>query len=606
MDARGWDVCDVILVTGDAYIDHPSFGTALIGRFLESLGYRVGIIARPDYTSVEAFQVLGAPRLFWGVSAGNLDSNLARLTVMRKIRRDDPYAPGGVAGGRPANASIVYTSKVRQAAKGVPVILGGLEASLRRWAYYDYWTDKVRRSILPDAKADLIAYGMAERSVAEIAARLRDGRDLQGIPGTAEMVSQIDPVSGWFELPAYEEVAAPTEEGRTAYARMAREIHQRTGTSDTLIQKHGSRWVVVHPPSAPLSSRDLDNLYALPFTRRPHPAYAKNRIPAYDMIRDSITTHRGCYGGCAFCAIGAHQGKAIISRSTPAILDEIRRCSKSPDFHGTISDLGGPTANMYGTSCGRREGPCSRASCLYPEVCASLKADQRPARELLVAARQLPGIRHLFVTSGIRFDLLEGVGGVEYFEELVRHHICGRLKIAPEHAVPQVLAAMRKPPPEKYRRFVEQWTALQKRHARHDQLNEYYISGHPGCSLADMIELARLLKRMGIRPEQVQDFYPVPLSLAGAMYYTGQDPLTGVPVPVARTDREKALQRAILLCHLPEFQAKAREALREAGRTDLIGRGPEALVPPGMAWGQVICSEVGPSRRDGREWPGDR
>lgn len=582
MDALGWDVCDVILVTGDAYVDHPAFGPALIGRFLESLGYRVGVIARPDYTSVDAFQVLGAPRLFWGVSAGNLDSNLARLTVMRKIRRDDPYAPGGVAGGRPANASIVYTSRVRQAAKGVPVILGGLEASLRRWAYYDYWTDAVRRSILPDSKADLIAYGMAERSVAEIASRLRDKRDLHGIPGTVEMVSQVDPAAGWFELPAFEEVATPTEEGRSSYARMVLEIHRRTGSQETLVQKHGARWVVVHPPSVPLTPAALDSLYSLPFTRQPHPAYGKNRIPAYDMIRDSITTHRGCYGGCAFCAIGAHQGKAIVSRSAAAILDEIRSCAAMTDFHGTISDLGGPTANMYGTSCKRPEGPCARTSCLYPEVCASLHADQRSARDLLMAARKLPGIRHVFITSGIRFDLLEATGGAEYFDELVRHHICGRLKIAPEHGVPKVLAAMRKPPPEKYRRFVEQWTALQRRHARHDQLNEYYISGHPGCSLADMIELARMLKRMGIQPEQVQDFYPVPLSLATAMYYTGQDPLTGEPVAVARTDREKALQRALLLCHLPEYHAKAREALREAGRTDLIGRGPEVLVPPAL------------------------
>lgn len=580
MEARGWTACDVILVTGDAYIDHPAFGTALIGRYLESLGYRVGIISRPDYTSVEAFQVLGAPRLFWGVTAGNLDSNLARLTVMRKIRRDDPYAPGGVAGGRPAHASMVYTSRVRQAAKGVPVILGGLEASLRRWAYYDYWTDQVRRSLLPDSKADLIAYGMAERSIAEIAARLRAGRDLHGIPGTVEMASRIDPAAGWVELPSFEEVSPPTDAGRAAFTRMARDVYLRAESRETLIQKHGLRWVVAHPPAIPLTPAELDALYDLPFTRRPHPAYGMNRIPAFDMIRDSITTHRGCYGGCAFCAIGAHQGKTLVSRSREGILKEIQRCAEAPGFHGTISDLGGPTANMYGTACGRPAGPCARSSCLFPEICPMLKADQHPARELLAAARKVPGIRHVFVTSGIRYDLLEAPGGAEYFEELVRHHICGRLKIAPEHAVPRVLAAMHKPPPESYRRFVGRWQAMQRRCGRHDQLNEYYISGHPGCSLVDMVELALSLKRRGLRPEQVQDFYPAPLSLAAAQYYTGRDPVTGEPVPVARTDRDKALQRALLLCHLPEYYAKAREALRQAGRADLIGRGPEALVPP--------------------------
>ena len=641
MEARGWSECDVVIVTGDAYVDHPAFGAALVGRLLEGLGYRVGIIAQPDPRDPKAFAALGRPRLFWGVTAGNVDSQLARLTVMRKLRRDDPYSPGGTAGRRPANASIVYCAAVRHAARGVPVILGGIEASLRRFAYYDYWTDAVRRSLLFDAKADLIVYGMAERALTEAAARLSRGEGLSGIPGTAEAIRERpapsstrdaraflvgeeegdrakrgrDGVSSSesgrnnvrpsaagnmpalpndavktgtvsahdrpVEIPSYEEVSPPTEDGRMAFARMARLIHEHTRPGGpVLIQKHGDRRLVVHPPAAPLTSGEMDALYALPFTRRPHPAYGEARIPAYEMIRDSVTTHRGCYADCTFCAITAHQGAAITSRSEAGILAEIQGMAADPGFHGTISDLGGPTANMYGTGCRAERTGCPDRNCLFPEVCRNLRADHTPLVRLMRAVRHVKGVKHVFVSSGIRFDLALKGGGAEYIEELARHHVGGLLKIAPEHVSPRVLRAMRKPEVGLYRQFMAAFLRASQAAGRRQGVVEYFMSGHPDCTLSDMIELAEYLHQARVQPEQVQDFYPAPLTLAAAMFYTGLDPLTMKPVSVARTDREKALQRALLLHHQPEFQRKAREALREAGREDLIGRGKNCLVPP--------------------------
>lgn len=585
MEQRGWDQCDIILVTGDAYVDHPSFGAALIGRHLESLGYRVGIIAAPDSTRVESFQVLGPPRLFWGVTAGNLDSRLARLTVMRKRRRDDPYLPEGQSDLRPPNATIVYTTRVRQAFKpaSCPVIIGGIEASLCRFAYYDYWTDQVKRSLLFDAKADLLVYGMAERAIAEVAARLTRGEPLSGIAGTAEIRKPPCRSETSLELPSYETVAATTPAGRGAFSRMTREIFNQLATDKpaTLIQSHGDRFLVVHPPALPLSTAELDRLYALPFTRRPHPTYGPARIAAFDMIRDSITTHRGCYGSCSFCAIAAHQGKAIASRSQAGIINEIRRHAADPDFHGVISDLGGPTANMYATACRRGGKDCRRHSCLMPDICPNLSTDAGPQLELLHAVRRLPEIKHVFVTSGLRFDLAMAQAANGYIVELARHHVCGRLKIAPEHVAANVLRLMRKPSSEAGRRFVQQFLDASRAAGKPQQVVEYFVSGHPGCTLADMIELALYLKRERIRPEQVQDFYPAPLTVAAAMFYTGEDPLTGEKVYVARTDNEKAMQRALLLCHDPQFHRKAREALRAARREDLIGHGPHGLVPPG-------------------------
>ncbi|MEI8121581.1 MAG: YgiQ family radical SAM protein [bacterium] len=600
MVQRGWDQCDVILVTGDAYVDHPSFGVALIGRWLESKGYRVGIIAAPDPANVEAFRILGPPRLFWGVTAGNLDSQLARLTVMRKRRRDDPYLPEGQGDLRPPNATIVYVTKVRQAFKNriqnpesriqnthgrsdflqpAPVIIGGIEASLRRFPYYDFWTDSVKRSILFDSKADLLVYGMGETAIAEAAARLNRGEGLSGIPGTAEIRRQTSPeiLPHPSFLPSFESVSTDKD----AFTLMTREVllNAASDASATFVQPHGDRLLVVHPPAPPLSSSALDALYALPFTRRPHPVYGNNRIAAYDMIKDSITTHRGCYGSCAFCAIATHQGKTIVSRSRDSVLAEIGLLASSPDFRGTISDLGGPTANMYGTYCRKGGANCRRPGCLAPDLCPNLETDATPQMELLKAARKSPGMKHVFVTSGIRFDLALIQDSRGAIGELAAHHVSGRLKIAPEHISEKVLKVMRKPTSESYRRFVKRFKDASCKAGKPQQIVEYFISGHPGCTLEDMIELAQYLKREDIKPEQVQDFYPAPLTLAAAMFHTGKDPLTGESVYVARTDNEKAMQRALLLFHDPAFHRKAREALRMAGRGDLIGRGSKSLVP---------------------------
>lgn len=577
---RGWDRCDIILVTGDAYVDHPSFGIALIGRYLSWLGYRVGIVAQPQ--CVEDFCVFGQPQLCWGISAGNLDSQLMRQTIMRKLRRDDAYSPDGIAGKRPANASIVYTSMARQAYKGVPVILGGIEASLRRYAYYDYWSAKVKRSLLFDAKADLLVYGMGERALAEVMYRLRERQPLSAIPGTAEVCKTISKIEPIIMLPSYDDVVALTPAGKAAFTCMAKEIYIHTDPADVhaLAQQHGERWLVVNPPAKPLIAEEVDFLYDLPFSRSPHPLYAGTRIPAYDMIKDSITTHRGCYAGCSFCAIGVHQGTTISSRSPHNILAEITRLAKHPDFHGTVSDLGGPTANMYGTGCTLGRTRCVEKSCLYPHLCKHLNTDHQPVLALMREARTVPGVKHVFITSGIRCDLALSSGGNGYIDALAQHHTCGRLKIAPEHVSYRVLQTMRKFDSRQYHEFVRQFLACSSRHKQRHQVIEYFMSGHPGCTLSDMIELAEYLHEKNIEPEQVQDFYPVPLTLAAAMFYTGIDPLSGEEVFVARSEHEKALQRAVLLCKKPEFHRKAREALLKAGRRDLIGYDKRCLVPP--------------------------
>ncbi len=584
MAARGWDQCDVILVTGDAYVDHPSFGVGLVGRFLEWLGCRVGVIAQPRPDSVDDFQLLGAPKWFWGVTAGNVDSQLSQLTVMRKRRRDDPYSPGGEAGARPPNASIVYASRVRQAARGVPVVVGGIEASLRRFAYYDYWTDQVRRSLLVDAKADILVSGMGEDALAWLVARARAGEPLAGGPGCLSIHRSLEGLNDPVVLPAYEAVSVKTSEGKRDFAEMTRLIftHTEPFRGRILAQAHGERWVVAQPPALPLTPAEMDRLYGLPFTNRPHPVYRGKRIPAYEMIRDSVTTHRGCYGECRFCAIAMHQGRTISSRNHAGILESVRKLASDPEFRGTVSDLGGPSANMWGTSCARGEAGCGRQGrCLFPEVCSNLKDDHAPLTNLLRAARQVPGVKHVFVTSGIRFDLALHGGGERYLDELAGHHVCGRLKVAPEHISEGVLRRMGKPGAAVYREFGKRFRAACDRAGRKQEIVEYFISGHPGCSLADMVDLAVALKRVGVQPEQVQDYYPAPLTLSAAMFYTGTDPMTGETVYTARSDRDKALQRALLLSQLPEFQDKAREALIEAGRAELIGTGAEALVPHG-------------------------
>lgn len=581
LPALGWDACDIILVTGDAYVDHPSFGAALIGRLLASRGYRVGIIAQPVVDRRSDFSCLGIPRLFWGVTAGNLDSQLSRLTVMRKRRRDDPYAPDGVPDRRPPNASIAYTARIRELGGGVPVVLGGLEASLRRFAFYDYWTSRIRRSILFDAKADLLVYGMAERAILEVARRCRDGESLSGIAGTAEITSanpHLNP--GSIRLPAFEDLNGP--DGGETYRDMSRQLFNRGGDhpATTIVQPHGARFLVAHPSAKPLTTPEMDFLYGLPFTRRPHPAYGKARIPAFEMIRHSVTTHRGCYGGCAFCAIGVHQGSTICSRSPESIIRELKTLAMTPGFRGTISDLGGPTANMYATGCRLQNGSCPSRHCLFPEPCPNLNTDQGPLTSLLKRVRTVAGIRHVYCASGIRPDLTQGPGGDSYIRELAAHHVGGRLKLAPEHVSQRVLERMRKPSRQCYDAFLERFHRAADTAGKRYPVVEYYISGHPGCTLDDMLELALFLRRHGIAPEQVQDFYPAPMTIAAAMHVTGHDPLTDQPTTTVRTDRQKSDQRALLLCHRPEFQARARTVLKAMGRQDLIGHGRAALVPP--------------------------
>lgn len=583
MRQRGWSECDVILITGDAYVDHPAFGCALIGRWLEFLGYRVGVIARPDPRRVEDFRVLGRPRLCWGITAGNLDSELALLTVMRKRRRDDPYAPGGLAGARPRNASIVYTACARQAFKGVPVVLGGVEASLRRFPYYDFWTDRVRRSILLDAKADILVYGMAERALNTVMQRLAGGKALAGLPGTAVIFNQKPalPPGAALDLPAFEDVSRADDAGRRQFMEMARLIEDRhlapaaacacspgTGAAkDTaagslppdmrapvLLQACGARWLAVYPPAAPLTTAEMDQIYRLPFTRRPHPAYQGRRIPAFDMIKHSITTHRGCYGACRFCALRAHQGANISSRSIDGIIAEIRRLSASPDFDGVITDVGGPSANMFASVCAHR-APCRQpaGSCVHPAVCRNLRVNHTALIKLLRAARAVPGVKHVFIASGIRFDLALQPGGEQWLRELLAcGHIGGRLKIAPEHVVDKVLRLMGKPASAEYRRFVKLYRELAQAAGVSAGLREYFISGHPGCTMDDMRQLATYLRSAGLHPEQVQDYYPAPMTLSAAMFYSGLDPATMQPIHIPRSDREKALQRALLLGQLPQ------------------------------------------------------
>jgi uncharacterized radical SAM protein YgiQ len=579
--ARGWDEIDVLFVTGDAYVDHPSFAMALLGRLLESEGYRVAILSQPDWHSAEPWRTFGRPRICFAVSAGNMDSMLNHYTANRKVRNDDAYSPDGRIGRRPDRATLAYCQRARAAYKGVPVIAGGVEASLRRLAHYDYWSDKVRRSIILDAKADLVVYGMGERPLLEIVRRLAEGepvgalRDVRGVVyrlGASENPPEEDAV----RLPSYEEVSSSAE----AFARMTRRAHLNCDPdgAQVLVQPHGREAVAVNPPAAPLSEEEMDRVYRLPFTRKPHPAYGKRRIPAYEVIKDSIQIARGCFGGCTFCSIAAHQGRIIQSRSQQSILDEIGRMAEEPGFSGVISDLGGPTPNMYRMNCSRPEvrAKCRRPSCLCPTICKLLVTDHGPLIALMKAARRQPGVKKVLVASGVRMDLARR--STAYINHLAKHHVGGHLKVAPEHSDPEVLRLMKKPPIACYEDFVRQYSAASRQAGKEQFLVHYFISGHPGCDLRAMIDLAVYLKLGGIRPEQVQDFIPGPFDIATCMYHTGLDPMTGEKVYVPKGSRERRLQRALLQYYKPENYHDVREALEKAGRTDLIGPGRDCLI----------------------------
>ena len=585
----GWNEFDVILVSGDAYIDHPAFGAGIIGRWLEHLGLRVGIIAQPDWKNTDDFKKLGKPKLFFGVTAGNLDSQLARLTVMRRPRREDHYTPGGLPGKRPDMATVVYCQRLREAFKQdcPPLVIGGVEASLRRLSYYDYWSDKVKRPILLDCKADMLIFGQAEQALKSIVEALQNpvGEDgvggLDGIPGTSIMRKNIDDIQKVVETPTWDEVSPNTDAGRERFAWMFRKYHLNCDPyfGRPVAQKHGDRYVVVYPPTGTLTTQQMDEIYGLPFTRHPHPSYGNARIPCYEMIKDSITTHRGCYADCSFCAITYHQGVMVSSRSKENVLKEIEDMTSDPAFRGTISDLGGPTANMFGTHCKIGRYRCHARNCLTPTICEHLNTDHGDVLELMNDARKMPGVKHAFIQSGIRFDLALSAGGKDYIDQLTKYHVSGRLKIAPEHVSPEVLHHMKKPSADQYKEFLQKYAKASCSAGKDQYTVQYFISGHPGSKLEHMVELAEFLKNERMAPEQVQDFYPAPLTLGMAMWHCGVNPLTNEKIYVAKTPREKRLQRAMFFFRDPDYHDDVREALREARREDLIGNGPDCLVP---------------------------
>jgi uncharacterized radical SAM protein YgiQ len=663
MEQLGWDACDIIVVTGDAYVDHPSFGMAVIGRVLEAQGFRVGIIAQPDWQSAEPFKALGAPKLFFGVTAGNMDSMINRYTADRKMRSDDAYTPGGEGGRRPDRCSLVYSQRCREAYGDVPIVLGGIEASLRRIAHYDYWQDKVRRSVLVDAKADLLLYGNAERAIIEIAHRLarrEPVEKLTDVRGTAFMLRE--PPVGFFEidstevdrpgridahihpygeeagtraaaapcadsaasaslpgeavpitiapkrqrlempprdltvirLPAYEQVKSDP----VLYAHANRVLHLETnpGNARALVQRHGDRELWVNPPPLPLATPEMDHVFDLPYARAPHPVYADaegrhdktTKIPAWEMIRFSVNIMRGCFGGCTFCSITEHEGRIIQSRSEDSVIREIEDIrDKVTGFTGVISDLGGPTANMYRLACKSPEieAACRKPSCVYPGICSNLNTDHAPLVRMYRRARALPGVKKILIGSGLRYDL--AVQSPEYVKELVTHHVGGYLKIAPEHTEGGPLSKMMKPGIGAYDKFKEMFERFSAEAGKKQFLVPYFIAAHPGTSDADMMNLALWLKRNSFRADQVQTFYPSPMATATAMYHSGLNPLKGISrqagrgekVDIVRGERRRRLHKAFLRYHDPANWPLLREALKDMGRADLIGNGKHHLIP---------------------------
>ncbi len=581
MKARGWDEVDVVFVTGDAYIDHYSFAMAILGRVLEDRGFRVAILSQPDWRSAEPWRQFGRPRLFFAVSAGNMDSMINHYTANKKVRNDDAYSPGGKIHLRPDRATLPYCQRAREAFPGVPVIAGGVEASLRRLAHYDYWSDTVRPSILLDAKADLVAYGMGEETIVTIAERLaagktvKDCRDLRGV-AYAMGARETPPSEGVVTLPSFEEVKADKDK----FLKATHLIHRETSpfNAKTLVQYHDRRAVVQTPPQLPVSQEKMDYYYGLPYTRRPHPIY-KEPIPAFEMIKDSVTIMRGCFGGCTFCSITAHQGRTIQSRSPESVLGELRAMGNDPEFKGTVSDIGGPTANMYQMRCTEPEIEkiCKRLSCVHPTICKCLGTDHGPLIELMKKSRDVKGVDKVLVASGIRMDLARL--SPEYMDELTAHHVGGRMKVAPEHVSPRVLSAMKKPTHDTFEDFADKFKRANEKAGKKQFLVPYFIASHPGSDLKAMIELAVYLKRNGYKPDQVQDFIPAPFDVATAMYYTGRDPESGRELPIAKKLRDRKLQRALLQFFKPENYFEVREALLEAGRRDLIGGGCDCLIP---------------------------
>ncbi len=646
MDALGWDSCDIIIISGDAYVDHPSFGMAVIGRVLEAQGFRVGIIAQPDWQSKDAFMGLGKPNLFFGVTAGNMDSMINRYTAEKRMRHDDAYTPGNVGGKRPDRAVMIYSQRLREAYKGVPIVIGGIEASLRRIAHYDYWQEKVRRSILFDAKADILIYGNAERPLVEVAHRIAAGETMdtiQDIRGTAvirkepipgwrgsdstaiDKIGKIDPIPNpygaddvgcsksefkqagidlkaeaakpitiqparpkpwektYVKLPAFEQVSV----NKPLYAHASRILHQETnpGCARALFQRHSDRSIWVNPPAFPLETHEMDDVFGLPYQRIPHPSYGDAKIPAYDMIKTSVNIMRGCFGGCSFCSITEHEGRIIQSRSQESIIDEIEQIrDKVPGFTGVISDLGGPTANMYKLRCTSKkaESTCRRLSCVYPDICKHMDTDHTPTIDLYKKAREVKGIKKILIASGVRYDL--AVQDPRYVKELVTHHVGGYLKIAPEHTEDGPLSKMMKPGMGAYDQFKELFDKYSKEAGKKQYLIPYFISAHPGTKDEDMVNMALWLKSNDFKLDQVQNFYPSPMANATTIYHTEMNSLRNIKnnkeqVPVPKGARQRQLHKAILRYHDPSGWPMIRDALRSMGKANLIGKGPNCLVP---------------------------
>ncbi|MDD2806087.1 MAG: YgiQ family radical SAM protein [Elusimicrobiales bacterium] len=572
--ALGWDQVDVVLVTGDAYVDHPSFAMALVGRVLEAEGLRVAILAQPRWDSPADFRRFGKPRLFFGVSAGNMDSMINKYTHNRKVRSSDDFSPGGRAGLRPDRATLIYSQRCREAYPDAPVVIGGIEATMRRFAHYDYWSDKVRKSVLLDSKADLLVYGMGERQVREISARLKAGEKIAGlrdIRGTAYPLGAKETAAlalpGAVEMPTAGEVAGD----RVKFSAATRLIYENSNpyNAAVLVQKSEGKAVVQNPPALPLTTPEMDAVYGLPFTKRAHPSY-KEPVPALEMIKDSIVLHRGCFGGCAFCSLTLHQGRFIQSRSPASVEKEAAELLRTPRHPGNISDLGAPSANMYEMRGKDMKvcAACRKLSCVHPVICPNLNTDHKPLLALMRRVRALKGLKKAFVASGIRMDLALKCG--EYISEIARFHTGGQLKVAPEHISPKVLSVMKKPSVEVFKEFADKFLAESKKAGKEQYLVLYFISAHPGSTLADMAELAVFLKERNIRPQQINDFLPAPMEYATSIYFTGLDPFTLEPVYVPKKETERRLQRALLQYYKPENRPLVLQALREIKRPDLI------------------------------------
>ncbi len=584
MDALGWQELDFLYISGDAYVDHPSFAVSVITRVLTGAGYRVGIIAQPDWQSPEPFKALGRPRLGILIGGGNLDSMVAHYTAVKKPRRQDLYSPGGEAGKRPDRATVVYANRAREAFPGVPIIIGGIEASLRRLAHYDYWQNKLRRSILFDSRADLLLYGMGEKSIVEMANALDGGADisdLRHIRGSCYIAKTPESFDdNCVYLPSFEAVSASKKE----YANMTREafFEQDPVRGRQLIQAHGDRFLVQNPPMPPLEGKALDAVYELPYVRRSHPMYDEmGGVPALSEVQFSIASSRGCFGSCNFCSLTFHQGRVVTARSHESILKEAEILKDLPDFKGYIHDVGGPTANFRAPACAKQKthGTCKNKRCLYPEVCPSIRADHKDYLSLLRKLREKPYIKKVFIRSGIRFDYLMADRDESFMRELLAHHVSGQLKVAPEHISDKVLSCMGKPANGVYEAFRKKFRKINEKLGKEQYLVPYLMSGHPGSTLSEAIAMAEYLRRENIRPEQVQDFYPTPGSVSTAMYYTGLDPFTQEEVYVPKGE-DKVMQRALLQAFLPENYNTVKKALEKAGRRDLIGYDKTCLIPP--------------------------